>query len=97
TAHGDVQAVLGQKFQAGKLRAETDATNLRVIVFQREVKMARLRGVRVGDFAFDENVSEFTGEQIADATGKVAHRPDRAARHQRKLKGLSHGYRLFPK
>ena len=96
-AHGDVQAVLGPKFQACKLRAETHAANLRVIVLQREVEMAGLRGVRVGDFAFDENVREFTGKQIADAAGEVAHRPDRAARHQGKLKGLCHTFRLLTK
>ena len=90
-AHGDVQAVLGTEFQAGKLGAETDAANLRAIILEREIEMAGLGGVRVGHFALDENVGKLAGEQVADAHGEVAHRPDRAARHQRKLKGFHHG------
>ena len=90
-AHSHVQAVFGPKLEAGKLRAKTDAANLRVIVLQGEVKMAGLRGVGVGDFAFNKDVGEFTGEQVADAPGEVAHGPDGPARHQRKLKLFGHG------
>ena len=90
-AHGDVQAVLGTEFQAGKLGAETDAANLRAIILEREIEMAGLGGVRIGHFALDEDVGKLAGEEIADAHGEVAHRPDGAAGHQRKLKGLYHG------
>ena len=94
-AHGDVQAVFGAKFQARELRAKTDATDLCEIVLEREVKMAGLRRMRVGDLALDENVGELAGKQIADARGEISHRPDGAARHQRKLKGFGHACELF--
>jgi len=90
-AHGHMQAVFGTKFQARQLRAKTDATHLRVIVLEREVEVAGLRCVRVGDLALDENVGELASEQIADARGEIAYRPDRATRHERKLKGFCHG------
>ena len=61
-AHGDVQAVFGAKLEARKLGAKADAANLRAIILEREVKMAGLRGVRVGDFALDEDVGELAGE-----------------------------------
>ena len=84
-AHGDVQAVLGAEFQAQQLLAEADAANLRFGVLQREVAVAGLRGVGVGDFAFHLDVGEFAREQVADARGEVADGPDAALGHQRQL------------
>src|SRR2546430_3333537 len=86
-----MQAVFGTKFQPGELCAKADATNLRVIVLEREVEMARLRGVGVGDFSFDENVGELACQQIADAPSEVTYRPDGAAEHQREVKGFGPG------
>ena len=88
-AHGDVQAILGPKFHPHELIAEAHASNLRASVLQREVEMARLRGVRIGHFAFDGNIGELPGQQIANARGEVADRPDPALGHQRKLKRAS--------
>ena len=85
-AHGDVEAVLGAKLQALQLGAETDAANLRARILEREVQMAGLRGVGVGDFALDGDVGKFAGEQVADAAGKVADRPDAALGHEGHLK-----------
>ncbi len=90
-AHRDVQAVFGAKLQARQLRAKADAANLRVSVLEREVQMAGLRRMGVGNFALDENVGELAREQIADTRSEVGHRPDRAARHQRELKLFDHG------
>ena len=71
-AHGDVQAVLGAKLQAHELIAEADAANLRAGVLEREVEMAGLRGVGVGDFALDGNVGE-----LAARAGRECARSDR--------------------
>ncbi len=90
-AHGDVQAILGAEFQAGQLGAETDAANLGARILEREIEMAGLGGVGVGHFALDEDVGKLAGQKIADAHGEIAHRPDGAAGHQRKLKGFHHG------
>src|SRR5579859_1962351 len=66
-AHGDVQSILGTKLEAAHLIAKADATDLRLLVLQREVQMPRLSRAEIRDFAFDPQVREFVVEQIANA------------------------------
>ncbi len=70
----------GRNFRrASWLRKQTQRICARGVL-EREIEMAGLGGVGVGDFALDENVGELAGQQIADARGEVADRPDGAAR-----------------
>src|SRR5208282_2007509 len=95
-AHGNFEAVLGAKFDSAQLVAKAGAADLGLLVLQREVDVAGLRRVGVGDFSLDPQVLELAFEQIADARGELAYRPDLAIGHQ--VEGeLRHGrgvYRL---
>ena len=66
SAHADVQAILGTELDAAQLIAKADATNLRARILQSEIEVTGLRGLVIGDFAFDPNVGESAFEQTAD-------------------------------
>ena len=82
-AYGDVQAVFRAEFEAHQLGAKADAADLRAGVLEREVEMAGLGRVGVGNFALDEDSAELSSEQVANARGQIADRPDFALGHQR--------------
>src|SRR5439155_26446274 len=65
-ANGDLQPVFGTEFDAALLLLEVNAANLRALIFQCEVDVARLRLAAIRDFALDRNIGEVFSEQVAD-------------------------------
>ena len=77
-AHGHLQTVLGAELDAALLLLEENAADLRAVVFQREIDVAGLGFVAVGDFALDQDVGEVACEEIADGPGEFGDREDAA-------------------
>jgi len=90
-AHGHLQAVFGAELDAALLLFEEDAADLGAIVFQREVDVARLRFAAIGDFAYDPDVGEILGQEVADASGKLTDSENAARRLEVELELSSHG------
>ena len=89
-AHGDVQAVFKAELHGAQLGLEADHFYLRAVVLQGAVDVARLRFVAIGNFAFDPDVREVFGQQVADFAGQFADGEDAALGHQ--VEGeLAHG------
>ena len=91
-AHGDVEAIFGAKLHQAQLGPEADALDLRAVVFQRAIHVAGLWELTVGEFAFDEDVGEVAGQEIADSCGQLADGKDAALGHEVELK-LAHARR----
>src|SRR5204863_1424585 len=71
TPAGDHRKAVGRlELQISERRLENDGAYLSGGVFQREVEVAGLPDVAVGELALDPDLDEFALEQIADANGE---------------------------
>ncbi len=80
SAGDDRHSVSKLEAQQARLRAEHHHPHLRAFVLEREVKVSRLGGTEVGDFALDPHVGVFALHARAHRRHQVAHGPDAALR-----------------
>src|SRR5439155_7877710 len=64
--------------------------NLRALIFQCEVDVARLRFAAIRDFALDRNIGEVFSEQVADLPSQLADREGFATGHEVEAELLCH-------
>src|SRR5262249_43279011 len=70
----DVGTVHGFELQISQRRAEHEALQLRSVVLQREIEMAVVPDLAVGEFTFDPHLEQLTLEEISHTNGEVADR-----------------------
>ncbi len=75
SADNDLKAVGRLESQKLRRRAEHYDFDLGIAVFEREIKMAGIRGTEVGDLAFHPGVGVFAFDMSADGGDQVADLP----------------------
>ena len=73
-----MQAVFGAELHQAELILEADAAYLGAVVFEGAVHVAGLWELAVREFAFDQDVGEVAGQEVADSSGELGDGVDAA-------------------